>query len=135
MNKEDLIKKIKTLGFENEEIAVSLEEYFEQNDIVGSIIPNSYPDEVNPKDLYKSLKELKGLKSVQDIFVRICEIEDEEWPYSDSIYLYTTLSDSEIREKLSKYSPDEIVRGWMYGKPKGVYEIEKPNQVLTIWWD
>lgn len=134
MSKESLIEIAKELGFANNEIAVPLDEYFTGNNVIGSIIPNSYPDEVDPQKLYSFLKGMKENNIAQEVLVRICEI-DEDWPYSDSIYVYTSLSAIELEKEFEKFSPDEICDGWMYGEPKGKVDILSPNKVYTIWWD
>lgn len=134
MSKKILIKKIKKLGFGKNEVAVSLEDYFNGNNVIGSIMANSYPDEVEPHKLFLFLNELKKNEKIQDILIRKCEI-DEEWPYSDSIYLYTELTKEEIKKEFKQYLPDEIYNGWMYGEPNGKVSIIPPNNIYTIWWD
>jgi hypothetical protein len=131
----ELLKKISELGFQANEIAVPLKLYFEGNSVVGSIVPNAYPDPVDPRDLYKDLSALMETGTVQDILVRICDVEGEDWPYTDSIYILTSMSAAELSERLSKYAPDEIQEGWMYGEPRGVPELKDNYKAFTVWWD
>lgn len=134
MSRENLIRISNELGYPDTEIAVSLENYFIGNEVIGSIIPNSYPEEVDPQKLFNFLKELKEHKRVQEILVRICDI-DEKWPYTDSIYIYTSLTKDELDERFNKFPPDEIIEGWMFQEPNGRVDLIEPNKVFTIWWN
>ena len=134
MSKDVLIKLSKELGFSEQEIAVPIDYYFSGNNVIGSIMPNSYPNEVDPQKFYSFLKKLKQNENVQEILVRICEIDDE-WPYTDSIYVYTCLSKDELEKKFKPFPADEIYEGWMYNEPNGRVAIIEPNKVFTIWWD
>ena len=130
-----LEKMITDLDFDTNEIAIPLELFFDGNTVVGSIIPNSYPNKVDPQVLYKDLINIKSLDVVSDIFVRIADFDDEEWPFADSIYIITSLSVEGIMELLKDYSPDEVSEGWMYGKPAGIPDELSSGNVITVWWD
>ncbi|MBN1499872.1 MAG: hypothetical protein JW982_06950 [Spirochaetes bacterium] len=134
MSKESLVKMALDLGFTENEVAVPFEIFFEGNTFKGSIMPNVLPESPDPQNLYNFLKELKLSGDVREIYVRICELNDN-WAFSDSIYVYTGLFMMDLEEKFEEFEPDEIKIGWMYDRPNGVSEIEESDQVYTVWWD
>jgi hypothetical protein len=134
-SKEKLIKKINSLGFPKNEIALTLEDFFQGNTDSASIGANIYPEKITIKDFYYKLKKLKGLESVDYILVRIIDIETGTWPSSDAIYIITNLSKEQIKEQLKELKPDEIYDGWLYKKPVNAPELKPNMKVYTVWWD
>jgi hypothetical protein len=133
--KTSLTRKIKSLGFPDKEIVVTLDDFFEGNSDPGSIGPNIYPDQPLPKEFYKKLSDLKGSDKVVDVLVRISDVEDLDWPYTDTIYIITNLTSEELKVILKDLYPDEIYDDWMYGKPVNAPTIEEGMKVYSVWWD
>lgn len=133
-NKEKLIEKINSLGFPGNEIVVTIDEFFEGNNDPGSIGVNIYPNQPTPNDFYNKFKELKALNTIDDIYVRISDLEGE-WPYTDTVYVITTLNKDELAKLLSPLQPDEIYKGWMYKKPINAPKVLKGFSVYSVWWD
>ena len=132
----NLIKKVKNLGFPDNEIVVTLEDFFDGNSEEGSIGPNIYPNQPSPEEFYNELNALKSSGTVDDIYVRIADIEDPPgWPYTDAIYIISDLSKDKLSNKLKKLYPDEIYEGWMYGKPVNSPIIKTGLKVYSVWWD
>jgi hypothetical protein len=133
--KDDLIQKIKALGFPESEVVVSVEDFFEGNEDYGSIGCNIYPNQPSPADFYKKFKELKQNKSVGDILIRIVDIEDGDWPFTDAVYIISNLNVEQIKELVKDLTPDEVYEDWMYKKPINAPEIKPDMKVFSIWWD
>jgi len=134
MKKKSLLKRIKKIGFQEDEVAVPFEIFFDGNNVLGSIMANVEP-EIHPQELYRFLNNLLKDNKVQSIYVRICDI-DEEWPYSDSIYVITSsMNEKEIGAAFKYFKPDEVSKGFMYEAPKGIEEKYEIENVYTLWWD
>lgn len=130
--RKTLINDIKYAGFPKREIAIEFARFFEGNDDIGSIAPNIEPV-LSPELIYKELKNIKSDSRTIDIFVRITDLEDESWPYSDAIYVVGNWTIQELQDVTQKIQPDEIIEGWLYEKPTNVSTGEA--KIFTLWWD
>lgn len=128
-------KLFKKIGYPEQEVVLSIEEFFEKNESIGSIGPNIFPDPPSPSDFYKILKEIKRMDTTQDVLIRICDIDDEEWPFSETIYILSSLSADYIEEIVKKLRPDEVSTGWLNQKPINAPELETNIKVISLWWD
>lgn len=133
--KTSLIRKIESLGFPDKEIVVTLDDFFKGNSDPGSIGPNIYPNQPSPKEFYNRLNDLKGSDHVVDILVRISDIEDSDWPYTDTVYIITSLTKEDLTRELKELHPDEIYDDWMYGKPVNAPTVKEGMKVYSVWWD
>ena len=136
MSKKDkLFEKIESLGYPDNEILVTLEDFFEGNDDYGSIGVNLYPHQPSPSDFYSKFKEIRQLDSVDNIYVRIADTKDGDWAYTDAVYIVTTLTIPDLQKLLTDLQPDEIYEDWMYGKPKNAPDLTNNFKVYSAWWD
>ena len=133
--KTNLTAKIKALGFPGKEIAVTVDDFFEGNAEPGSIGPNIYPSQPSPKEFHDKLNDLKNTDKVVDILVRIADVEDLGWPYTDTVYFITDMTKEELAANLMDLFPDEIYDDWMYGKPVNAPAIKEGMKVYSVWWD
>lgn len=133
--KVKLLNKIESLGFPENEILVTLEDFFEGNNDRTSIGVNILENQPSPQEFYIELKKIRNLDNVQDVLVRIQDIEDTDWPFTDTIYIISSLSFEEIKSNLKELQPDEIYEDWMYSIPINAPEIEYGNKVFSVWWD
>jgi hypothetical protein len=118
------------------EIAVPLKLFFEGNDDRGSIGCNLGENQPEIEDFYQTLARLTERPEVQDVWVRITDSSDDEsWPYSDTIYVISSLPQSEIESALHNLMFDEVFAGWMCGKPVSIPEPRSGFAAYSIWWD
>lgn len=127
-----LKNEIQKAGFPKKEVAIAFETFFEGNSIVGSIAPNVEP-EMKTEVFYEELKKLNSDPKTTEILVRIADMDDEEWPYSDAIYVIGDWTVQELKKKIKKLQPDEVMEGWMYDKPTN--RSAAADKVITLWWD
>jgi len=132
MGKEKLLREIIENGFPEKEVVLDLKSYFEENKDPHSIGVNLGPHPGLEK-FYSILKEIKSSPKTENIWVRIADVDDEEWFYSDAIYIIGDWTIPELKDKLEELSPDEIYLGWMYNKPEHIDYHE--GKVHSIWWD
>ena len=136
--KEDLLKKI----YEQEDNLgeslpiVSLEDFFEGNDDIGSIGCNIL-EHPGIEKFYSILKEIRNKVNVQDVLVEIMEYDelDNTWPFSERIYILTKEEKSEISIWTKELQLDDIGEGYMYGEPKAAPKLEEGCLVYSLWWD
>ncbi len=136
MSKKDkLFEKIESLGYPENEILVTLDDFFEGNNDSASIGVNIYPHQPPPSYFYSKFKEISQLDSVDNIYVRIADTEDGNWAYTDVVYIITTLAKVDLQQLLTDLQPDEIYEDWMYDKPINAPELTNNFKVYSIWWD
>lgn len=136
--KEDVLKKI----YEQEDNLgeslpiVSLEDFFEENDDIGSIGCNIL-EHPGVEKFYSILKEIRNKINVQDVLVEIMEYDgvDNTWPFSERIYILTKEEKSEISIWTKELQVDGIGEGYMYGEPKAAPKLEEGYLVYSLWWD
>ncbi|MFE0756043.1 hypothetical protein ACFW16_18930 [Inquilinus sp. NPDC058860] len=118
------------------EIAVPLDLFFDGNDDRGSIGCNLGDEQPAIAEFYRTLSDLRRRPEVQDILVRICAVDDDEsWPFADTVYVISSLRQSEIESALAGLRFDEVVAKWMYGKPPAVAEPRPGFTPYSVWWD
>src|SRR5436309_10323833 len=81
---------------------LTLEEFFEGNDDCGSIGCN-LPGSVSPGEFYEVFKRIRERPEVADVLVEIRSWDDlEDWPFSDTIWVITSLAKQDIQQYLGK---------------------------------
>ena len=135
--KADILKEIKETGFPDNEVAISLDDFFDNENYSDNCIGvNIYPDPPTPEKFYKIFKELIANKKADRIFVRISDIDEpEEWFYSDTVYVIGSLTLEELKNSIETLYPDEIYETFMYGKPANIADLDSGQKAYSIWWD
>jgi len=134
-NKEELLKRLDTLGFPQTEVVLTFEEFFEGNECETSIGVNIAwkPSIAEFRDAFK---KLLNDKLADKILVRIVDIEDpEEWIFSDTVYVIGDINIAQLEDRIKKLSPDNINKGWIYGEPINAGEYDKSKNIYTVFWD
>lgn len=127
-------------------ISVPLEQFFTGNRCKHSIAANVCPEP--PYDTAQSwfnhLKSVRDHPQVQDVLVQVYMVEPYEdrsirtWPYSDTVWVYSTLDQQSIASLLDPIDPDEVRDASASGfdrslsPPKTVPKGSKP---YWVWWD
>lgn len=134
--KKDLLKAIKKQEKEDTLPIVSLELFFEGNDDEGSIGCNLL-EHPGVEMFYQKLKSIRDKDNVQDVFVEIYEVDDndEYWPFSERVYILTNVSEVEVPEWTSELEPSDIGEGWNFGTPLAAPKLILGYKVYSIWWD
>jgi len=135
--KETLIKKIYEQGYPDAKTAplISLEDFFEGNNDEGSIGCNLV-EHPGISTFYTVLLKIRNKPNVQDVFVEIMEVEDDEyWPFSERVYILANTNSKEIEKWVGILEPSEIEEGYVFGKPPIAPELHFNHQVFGVWWD
>jgi len=141
--REELIRKFKAQNLLEPQgrwtplPVVSLEDFFDGNDDYGSIGCNLLEREhPGPKGFYAVLKEIRDCRDVQDILVEIYEIEEQEWPYSERLYILATAQLDTVTEWMKPLSPSEVSEGHPWSRmPLALPELQPGVTLFTAWWD
>ena len=135
--KEKLVEKIKKIGWETGEVVVSLEDFFEGNpEEFCNISVNVYPDCPTTENFYKTMLSIRNMENVQDVLIRIVDIDEPDWPTSDTVYIITHLTIEKIKERTKTLEPDSIDYGWGEEKtPINSPKLEKNMNIIALWWD
>ena len=123
------------LSKEEEPLLVSIDEFFDGNDDLGSIGCNL--TEHPGIDAFRNIFEaLKRRPDVEAIYARISELDPgpESWPFSDTVLVSGKIPPEELMRALAPLEPDEIV-------PAEEFSVEPPitsrhsSPALLAWWD
>lgn len=135
--KADILKKIKDIGFPDNEVAISMDDFFDNENYSDNCIGvNIYPDPPTPEKFYEVFKELIATGKADRIFVRISDIDEpEEWFYSDTVYVIGSLTLEELMNSIQTLCPDELYENFLYGKPANIEDLDIGQKAYSIWWD
>lgn len=134
LRRDALLEKI---GNVNESsAAVSLEEFFVGNDDGASIWCN-IRNPISPDRIFDILKRLRDRNNVTDVVVLVTQYDggEEEWPFSDTIYVITTADPADVLSWLDpEHTPDEH---WLATKPQELKVLRIPEgmHAIGLWWD
>jgi hypothetical protein len=115
---------------------LTLEEFFEGNEAIGSICPNCTPTP-EPSVVYQVLKDIRSRKEVVDVRIQITMFDDpESWPYSDTAWVITTASADEVKSWFDEYmAPDECTEGWDVRVETESVDVPDAFNPVWCWWD
>lgn len=114
---------------------VSLDEFFGGNDDDGSIGCNLWPDHPGIAAFRETLGAIAARPDVDQVAVEVTEADpgQDEWPFSDVVYVVGAVPESTLGSLLSPLSPDEIAVIQAVDAPTSLRGVSKP--VFRVWWD
>ena len=136
---ERITERVSRNGDVNDEAVprplLTLAEFFEGNDVVGSIGCNLTPTP-NPSEFYEILKEIATRPGVGEIRVQITMFDVPEWPFSDTIWIITNAEPDEVAAWFDEsVRPDECWVGWIDGVSFEPCDIPPGMKPVACWWD
>ncbi len=122
---------------------VTLEEFFEGNDIIGSICANLTDSEFEAvgglQGIYNLLKEIRTKDEVQALLVPIYDYDvDEGWPSADSVYLICRHPPAVIERWIDVIRPSDIfdiTETWAQQTPACAPGLDSGMRCYQLWWD
>lgn len=114
---------------------VSLEQFFEGNDDLGSIGP-SLPGDVMPSEFFSAFSHVRARPDVADVYVEILEHDDpQRWPYCDTIWVVTSATPQDVRLWLpARLPPTGIMYGFSCSRPEAS-KIPRGMRALGLYYD
>lgn len=115
---------------------LTLSEFFEGNDVVGSIGCNLIPTPT-PAEFYAALSAIAARPEVGDVRVQVTMFDNrDEWPFSDTVWVMTTANPSAVASWFAGgLAPDEVNEGWVNGVTYEEYQVPAGMKPLSCWWD
>lgn len=127
-------------------LAVSLDDFFVGNRDRGSIAANAEPAAPynTAAGWYEFLKSIRNRGDVHDVLVSITAIKPHDdgtlrqWPYSDTIWVYTSFGRRELSKLLAPLQPNEVRN---FSVPTPEWNLNPPRPAppgfapFRIWWD
>jgi hypothetical protein len=116
---------------------LTLEEFFEGNDLIGSIGCN-LATQPQPSDFYDLLKQLRVRRDVSDIRVEITCVDHPgaDWPFSDTVWIMTDAK----ADTVAAWFPQELApnlahEGWNPGMRYEQVPVLDGHRPISVWWD
>jgi hypothetical protein len=113
---------------------LTLAEFFEGNDVVGSIGCNLVPTPA-PQEFHEALNRIAARPDVIDVRVQVAMFDDPAWPFSDTVWIITSAQPDEVIEWFdAAIRPDRCDSGW----PDYAIEpcpVPAGMQAVQCWWD
>ena len=114
---------------------LTLAEFFEGNDVIGSIGCNIIPTP-KPAEFYDALKKIAARPDVAEVLVQVAMLDTPEWPFSDVIWIITSAQSNEVMQWFDEsIRPDECAAGWITEIPIEHYPVPLGMQPVACWWD
>jgi hypothetical protein len=115
---------------------VPLDAFFDGNEDAASIGCN-LSEHPGMETFYRVLRDVRARNEVQDVLVGIQEVMegDDEWPFSDVVFILTSASSADIARWLEPLQPDEIIDGWGGDKASAAPDPVPGMSVFRAWWD
>jgi hypothetical protein len=114
---------------------LTLAEFFDGNDVVGSIGCNLSPTPT-PSQFHALLSAIAARPDVGDVRVQVTMFDDPEWPFSDTVWVITTAHAATVASWFDEgVAPDAVDEGWQEGVAYEECTIPTGIRPVSCWWD
>jgi len=114
---------------------LTLPEFFDGNDVVGSIGCNLTPTPT-PSEFHALLSAIAARPEVGDVRVEITMFDDPDWPFSDTVWVITTADAGTVSSWFAgAVAPDAVGEGWQEGVVYEEYSLPAGMRPISCWWD
>lgn len=114
---------------------LTLEEFFEGNDVVGSICCN-LPTAPEPAEVFQFLKDIRSRPNVTDVRIEITTFDDPEWPFSDCLWIITSADTDEVQSWFGDdFAPDDVFSGWLDDREYEPVDVPEGMKPVGCWYD
>jgi hypothetical protein len=87
---------------------LTLDEFFHDNDVVGSIGCN-LDGSPHPGEIWRALRKIEEIDGVDAVYVLVTLFDTPEWPFSDAVRIVTSHNVDTVRSWFpAKLAPDEV---------------------------
>jgi hypothetical protein len=134
-----LIEKVRAIGMPDDikqTPVVTLEDFFEGNDDLGSIGCNLL-DHPGVDAFYETFLKIRARDDVFDVLIGIYEIDEDDeemWPFSELAYIITSANENDVTSWVYSLEVDDV-RKIETSKIIPVPEIGMGHNLIQLWWD
>lgn len=130
--RDKLVTLINQLSEPNTYVTVDVDQFFDGNNCDYSIGCNLFTDHPGIAAFYQTFKQLEDHPDVDELQVAICDVDEGEWPFTDTVYVNTKLDIEAVTKLVAHLFPDDI---WHCEDLEKYIPIKAGYQLLAIWWD
>jgi len=114
---------------------LSVEEFFDGNDDEGSIGCNLWPHHPGIATFRETLGAIAARSDVDRVAIEITETDpgEDDWPFSDVVYVVGGVPKSMLGALLSPLAPDEIATIPACDAPASL--LPTFELIFRVWWD
>jgi hypothetical protein len=111
---------------------VTLEEFFDGNDDLGSLWCNLSNPPESMTQVHMFLEMIRARADVTDLKILITQFDGspDEWPFSDTVLIDTEVDPDDVATWFERYPPDEVE----YGGHE-VRRLSGFKDCVAVWWD
>jgi hypothetical protein len=137
---ERITERVSRLGDPNDPSTprplLTLSEFFDGNDVVGSIGCNLMPTPT-PAEFHSLLSAIAARPEVGDVRVQVTMFDNpDEWPFSDTVWVITTADATTVASWFEEaLAPDAIDMGWPEGIAYEACTVPAGMRPVSCWWD
>ena len=114
---------------------LTLEEFFDGNEVAGSIACNLTPTPM-PAEIHAMLHKIEVRRDVAEVRVEITMFDDPDWPFSDTVWVITSAEPQEVERWFpEELRPDECFVGWTDGVAYEPLNVPAGMRPVACWWD
>jgi|SRR5208282_2749554 len=114
---------------------LTLVEYFDGNDVDGSIWCNCSPPP-SPAEAYAVQKRVRAQPGVADVRVEIAMFDIPEWSFSEVVWVITSATPEQVESWFPKaVAPDTVSIGWGISAAYEPVEVPPGMHPVACWWD
>ncbi|MFC5452238.1 hypothetical protein [Paenibacillus aestuarii] len=132
-----LLEKVKNIGF-NDPVGplITINEFFSGNTDDFSIAAN-IDNHPTVDEFQKDLNEIQLDNGIENILIEITDIDENQWPYSERIYIIGTIEKNELIMKLDVLEPTEVEEENSFVQStKSKFNLQSNNsKIYSVWWD
>lgn len=114
------------------EALVTVDEFFDGNADLGSIGCNLVPHP-GLDVFYRLLKSLEARADVSDVLLRICDVDEGDWPFSETVLVAGSIPLETLSELTEPLEPTELWVETLSPDPRRRNGLA--GQVKLLWWD
>lgn len=112
---------------------VNVQEFFEGNDDLGSIGCN-LPKHPGLETFRSVIERILELPTVEQVLLQIYDLEEGDWPFSENILIFGTVTTDEIRTLAMVIEPSEVQEMHMDWTPSRNPTL-LGRRYVNLWWD
>jgi hypothetical protein len=112
---------------------VTIEEFFDGNDDLGSIGCN-LNDHPGTEHFRKVLGDIAARPDVEAVWMQIYDLEESEWPFSENVMIVGSVPKTEITHLTESLQPSEISEPQVDWTPSRAKNLAG-RKYINLWWD